>query len=61
MAYKKIPHEVKVNALKEALLLKDIQDIAEKYEFSKDTINNCCNKIINSIDATIITETLGVK
>jgi hypothetical protein len=61
MAYKKIPLEVKVNALKEALELKDIDIIADKYGINELTIKNDYNKLVGQIDNIIKDKKPGPK
>lgn len=61
MAYKKVPHDVKVAALKEALILNDIKNIATKYGISEETINNSFEKVINNIDEVIQNKKPGRK
>ena len=61
MAFKKVPHDVKVAALKEALILNDIKNIATKYGISEETINNSFEKVINSIDEVIQNKKPGRK
>jgi len=61
MAYKKVPLEVKVNALKEAIELKDIEKIAEKYGISRHTIKNDYNKLLGQIDTIIRDKRAGPK
>ena len=61
MAFKKVPHDVKVAALKESLILNDIKNIATKYGISEETINNSFEKVINSIDAVIQNKKPGRK
>jgi DNA-binding GntR family transcriptional regulator len=53
MAYKKVALEVKVNALKEAIELKDIETIAKKYGISRETLRSDYDKLVGEI-ATII-------
>jgi len=53
MAYKKVPLEVKVNALREAIELKDVEIIANKHGISTDTIKNDYRKLIAQIDTVI--------
>lgn len=61
MAYKKVPLEVKVNALREAMELKDIEIIAEKYGISRDTIKKDYNKVVGQIDTIIEDKKPGPK
>jgi len=61
MGYKNIPNEVKVEALKEALVLKDVKEIALKHSISEETIKTCYNKVINGIDEIIRNEKPGPK
>jgi len=61
MAYKKVPLEVKVNALREAIELKDIDKIADKYGISRHTIKNDYNKLVGQIDTIIRDKKAGPK
>lgn len=61
MAYKKVPLEVKVKALREAINLKDIDIIADKYGISRDTIKNDYTKLVEQIDNIIKDKKPGPK
>ena len=61
MAYKKVPHEVKVNALKEAIQLKGTEIIVQKYGISRHTIKNDFDKVIGQIDTIIQNKKPGRK
>lgn len=61
MAYKKVQLEIKVKALREAIELKDIDIIADKYGISRDTIKNDYTKLVGQIDNIIKDKKPGPK
>ncbi len=53
MAYKKIPIEIKVAALKKALKLSDTSAVAQEFGISEETLHNDYNKIIESLPSIL--------
>jgi len=53
MAFKNIPLETKVAALKKALKLSNPSDVAKEFGISEETLYNCYNKVIESLPSIL--------
>ena len=53
MAFKKIPIEIKVAALKKALKLSNPSEVAQEFGISEETLHNDYNKIIESLPSIL--------
>lgn len=59
MAFKKIPIETKIAALKKALKFSNPSEIAKEFGISEETLHNDYNKIIESLPSILSQKSLA--
>jgi transposase-like protein len=50
MAFRRIPHKDKVAAVNECIEIKNIKEIAKKYNISPKTLEDYCNCVLEETD-----------
>lgn len=51
--FRRIPHEKKVQAVKECLKAENIKQVAEKHDISESTLRRYCEKVIDNTEEVI--------
>lgn len=53
MAFRRISHEDRVNAVKECIEIKNVKGVAKKYGISEATLKEDCNDILKETDGIL--------
>ncbi|NCO31981.1 hypothetical protein GW891_04290 [bacterium] len=58
MAFRWIPHKDKVAAFNECIEIKNIKEVAKKYNITPDTLTEYCNRVIDEADEILLKKSL---